>query len=713
MARIRKPKSTVYDKWSAGYYNTGYKSKGTTYSNSSFWMDDDFLSDSDEEKGSKLDLVKLAQYKKAISNFVRIVTGKDDINVKYSSGSDSYTDGKDVVISAKLDEKEFDSTVGLALHEGSHIALTDFDLVKREFNAMAMSLNQPTRKVALLALDYKNRAQNLGVRYPDEYSIIKQICDRVKDLVNIIEDRRIDRFVYDSAPGYQGYYTALYNKYFNAKAIDEALIKGVKNQSTWDDYMFHICNFANPNRRLDTLPKLRQIWNMINLPNISRLKSTQEVFELAIEIYRILSLELDLKEGNKPQENKNGQQPKGSGAGKGSSGEDQESEDAESSGASGDGEDGDEEGDDNLDIPNAPVQMSPKEQRALEKAVKAQQEFLENKMKKSKLSKTDSRKINAIEESNMTYTEVGGGVYENTNGKVHSKTSCMVVKGMNDRLLGSGLMNEHYSDGWASRSTEEAVAEGIVLGTLLGRKLKTRDEERTLVTTRLETGKIDSRLIAELGFGNDRVFSQALHSVVTPALIHISIDASGSMSGTRWCKAIKTATAIAKAATMSQSLQCVISIRGTYTPSRSNQMPLMWVVYDSSKDPFTVVKDKFKYLSASSSTPEGLCYEAVLKEIINTSNGKDTYFINFSDGEPGFSSSGCDYHGQYAIQHTKVQIDKMRKAGISILSYFISESHYTSSMEKFKTMYGPAASAINTENLNELAKSINNLFERR
>ena len=43
----------------------------------------------------------------------------------------SYTDGKKVTISAKLDDKLFDSTVGLALHEGSHILLSDFDFVKQ------------------------------------------------------------------------------------------------------------------------------------------------------------------------------------------------------------------------------------------------------------------------------------------------------------------------------------------------------------------------------------------------------------------------------------------------------------------------------------------------------------------------------------------------------------------------------------------------------
>jgi len=52
------------------------------------------------------DLIKLASYKRAISNFVRIVTNKQ-IPVKFSTGNDSYTDGSTVVISSKLDDAEF------------------------------------------------------------------------------------------------------------------------------------------------------------------------------------------------------------------------------------------------------------------------------------------------------------------------------------------------------------------------------------------------------------------------------------------------------------------------------------------------------------------------------------------------------------------------------------------------------------------------------
>ena len=106
--------------------------KFNNWSNSSFWLDEDFTSSGnsifdDYDEKPKVDLLKLAGYRRAIANFVSIVTGKS-IPVEFS-GTDSYTDGKRVNISAKLTDKEFDSAVGLALHEGSHIKLTDFKLL--------------------------------------------------------------------------------------------------------------------------------------------------------------------------------------------------------------------------------------------------------------------------------------------------------------------------------------------------------------------------------------------------------------------------------------------------------------------------------------------------------------------------------------------------------------------------------------------------------
>ena len=694
-----------YSRWGVDSFRTGYKSSAAKYSNSSFWMDDDFL-DTAQERGRSVDYVKLAGYKRAIGNFVRIVTGKDDIKVNYSSGNDSYTNGTTVVISSKLDEKEFDSTVGLALHEGSHIKLTDFKILKNQLNS-----NSPEMRAL-----WQWHRDTFG-----EHVEAYNIAAKVKDLVNIIEDRRIDRFVYTSAPGYQGYYKALYAKYFNAKEIDQALIRGMKVTSTWDDYIFHVCNFVNPNRTLDALPALRSVWNAIDIAKIARLKNTTEVYTLSEEIYKMIMTAVGgYQEDAKKAEDKKkeeGDEDMPGGSGMPGSGDSSEPNLDGGLPGSGDGE---------ADDDKAP--LTPKEQaaldkfkKALDKAIQAQKDFINGNIVKKKLSAKDAAKINAASESNMTYESVGGDVANETGGTIEGKkTNCMVVKGFSDKLIASNLLDRHINDkGYRATKKDEAIwiQEGVQLGTMLGKRLKTRDEERSLKTTRMETGRMDRRLIAELGFGNDKVFTQTAYNTVTPSLIHISLDASGSMSGKKWKSAIKTATAIAKACSMVQSMQCIISLRGCYEGAGYNAgAPLMWQLYDSRTDNFNTITNKFYLLDCNASTPEGLCFEAIMKDVIKMANGKDMYFINVSDGEPGYSNQDINYGNEYAVEHTRAQVNKMRANGIKVLSYFVSEggSEWGQGRSKkaFERMYGTGSEFIDTNNLNELSRSINKLFER-
>ena len=708
------------NKWTSGYYSSGYKSPyKSTYSNSSFWLDDDFLAKDDSlsiKEKATVNVVKLAAYKRAIGNFVRIVTNKDDIKVMYSSGNQSYTDGKQVVISAKLDEKEFDSTVGLALHEGSHIALTDFQVTKTNLLTSSSFIER-----------MKEWHTNI---FPGQVCDGYDVAAKIKDLVNIIEDRRIDRFVYDSAPGYQGYYKALYDKYFNAKEIDEALLNGVKCERTWDDYIFHIVNFANPNRQLNSLPALKDIWDTINIRDISRLKSTSAVFEVAGEVFKTICNDIGGLDGIQGSGPGDGQPEEDDKTNPGDGGDDvadiNEDENDEMGGAGADpnldiqGENTSESGGDAQAQQGKVDPKQAKKAKDLADAIQKQKDFLEGKIKKKSLSKSEASKVNAAAESNMTLESVGGDVPNDTGNTYTGKsTNCTVVKGISKTLIDSGLLGsqsqdpEEYKAHITKYGYTDYIAEGIVLGTLLGKRLKTRDEDRTLKTTRMETGRIDRRLVAELGFGNDHVFTQTIHNTVTPSLIHISVDASGSMCGSKWEASMKTAIAIAKAGSMISSMDVVISARGTMG-NYGNQTPLMWVVYDSRKDKFEQFRHKAYAVQAAGSTPEGLCFQAVMKEIIASAAGKEMYFINISDGEPGYSDANIQYGGDYANRHTKAQIDKMRANGIKVLSYFVSDSDYgmDRSRVRFQEMYGKNAEMIDINNLTQLSTSLNKLFIR-
>ena len=140
-------------------YSIGTK---TNTSNSSFWMDDtygrrtsifDGWDDEDVEvKKPAVDTIALAAYRRSVANFVNIVTGRNDIPVTFNDGNDSYTDGKKVVISTNVKDKNFDSIVGLALHEGSHIKLSDFDFLKELAGGYVIN-----KEVILKAGKKKNR----------------------------------------------------------------------------------------------------------------------------------------------------------------------------------------------------------------------------------------------------------------------------------------------------------------------------------------------------------------------------------------------------------------------------------------------------------------------------------------------------------------------------------------------------------------------------
>lgn len=201
----------------------------------------------------------LAQIQKGISNFIKILIGQD-IPVTYAINGESMTDGKFVYIAAHLTKDNLDYAVGLALHEASHILLTDFDFLK------------------------KNNTTILKYRYGVE----EKDLDNVSTLINFIEDKRIDNYVYTTAPGYQFYYEELYRKSFYNKIVDNNLQNGVFKTPTWDSYLFRIINIFNKNSDLEALPSLKEVYDTIDISNISRLKTTIDSVVVAVKIYNLI-----------------------------------------------------------------------------------------------------------------------------------------------------------------------------------------------------------------------------------------------------------------------------------------------------------------------------------------------------------------------------------------------------------------------------------------
>ena len=696
---------------------------------SSFWLDRSIWDDVDQEvtkvEKKSNDLMKLMSYKRSISNFVNIVTGQP-IPVTFNGrGEDSYTDGNQVVISAKMNDKEFDPVVGLALHEGSHVKLTNFTTLKElmDNNVFPSSM-----------IDFFNSFktdEGSEFNYTQEwYDNKDQIIHNLKQLLNYVEDRRIDNYIYKSAPGYRGYYEAMYNKYFHSNVVDKGLKSSEHRTETWSSYMFRLINITNKNRDLNALKGLRKIWNLLDLKNISRLRTTDDALELAGEIYMVIqnNVNKDMDQMPEPQKGGDGQGQDDTDGKSDMSSDDNPTADAPPMEGNGmgkgkdskgdDGDDGnstDDKGSQSTGLGNkngAGGNFSPlndRQKKMLENAIKKQEKFLDGDIQKTTISKSDKKKLDTLDQADIETEVTGKGLEQGYYRNASQGVQTYVIKNVTKNLIDSGIV-PHLGT-WRVDQNDTAIRKGITLGTILGKKLKTRNEERINNTPRMKSGKLNGRMLHEIGFGNFQIFDQININTATPCLLHISIDASSSMGGDKWYNTQTAAVAIAKAASMTDNMNVVISFRGIYYNSGQGCQPLMMIAYDSRKDKFQKIQNLFKFISPSGTTPEGLCFEAILKELVKTKNGTDSYLINFSDGWPGFDNKEISYGGQYAVDHTAEQVKKVRQAGVGVLSYFISDGYYGSSKTQFEKMYGKDSEFINVDNMTQLAKTLNKKFE--
>ena len=699
---------------------------------SSFWADNDWdnrrtdiLDDVEVPKKKGVDHIKLASYRRAISNFVTIVTNQSDIPVRFQSNDNSYADGKVVTIGSKIDEKNFDPVVGLALHEGSHIKLSDFDFLRNLESNIPQEVFLDGEKVGFGKWD---------------------VVGHIKSLLNYVEDRRIDYYVFSNSPGYKGYYHSMYDKYFHSKVIDKALLTDSHTSLDWDSYIMRIINLTNKNRRLDVLPNLDKIYTLIfGGGRVKKLSSTEDAFNVAVEIYRLIIEvlpEVTYDENGNPIDTSGMDSSGESGGGNGDAGtelSDDEFQDLLDNMDSQDGMGGSDSGS-SIEIPSTSdsnhsasgtdekgnqIELTPKQQKQLMNHIEKQKDFNNGDTKKvGKLTKKDSAIVKTMEEAGVENVKAGEGIggreYDYSRGEYlpGKGTEVIYVKKLTQTMIDENLFpsvlrgrNSYY---YNSDRDNEMMSQGLSLGTKLGRKLQVRGESRDLKWTRLNSGKIDKRLIAELGFGNERVFNTTFVDKYSDAFLHISVDASGSMGGDKWFKTMISTIAICKAVDMIQGVDVMVTFRSTHDTNQRGGVtrPLILVAYDSRVDKFTKVKKMFPSIYPGGTTPEGLCFEAIMKDVIPTSNNRDSYFLNISDGMPMFSNSELNYYHQDAVEHTRTQVDNFRKMGIKVLSYFVSDSSYgrEDNVRDFKRMYGKDAEMIDLSSVVQISKTMNEKF---
>jgi len=728
-------------------YEHSYGAQGTNRF-SRFWMGNRFDNWKIKTSGdtSNQDLMKLSSIKKSIANFVRILTN-ENIPVKFQVMRDgdkgtSGTSGKEVLISSDL--SNFDVTCGLALHEGTHCMKqpigSDFNLIKKVIDSPMSFFPAPF--VSDLCAKYTKKDDN-GKWVKTSKTDLNSSYPFLKSIHNWLEDRRIDTWTYINAPGYRGYYTALYDEYFNSKEVGQLLESKEFRTADWNAYNARLINITNPKTDLDALPGLREIWNLIDLANISRLKNSEGALKLAVEVITIIEkytppvpLE-DMEKEGEGEEGDESKDGKGKGDGKGKPGdmdgkgssEDEAEETEEERKANEEKamtkEQIEEENEKRRKEEAASQSMDKKDKEKAKEQIQKQKDLINGKTDKKGITQQQSSMVEAIDQAGTTTKEVNAGVKRNTkaqktmgnqnqyadaNQGVGRKIKVVVVRDMTKGFIETDPF-KIFARQYQSSENEKSVREGIVLGTQLGRKLQIRNEERTTKFTRLNNGKMDKRLIHGLGYGAEQVFEQTMIERFNPVFVHLSIDASGSMDGSKWFNTQKAVVAIAKAASMVSNLNVQISYRMTQHTTPEH-LPLMLIAYDSRKDSFNKVKTLFKHLEPNGTTPESLCFAAIEEEIISGGKSHDSFFINFSDGAPGFSNGSISYGGDSARRHTREQVNKMTRRGINVMSYFISGG-WGGGISEFKEMYGKHAVDIQVDQLVPLAKTLNKMFSTK
>jgi hypothetical protein len=585
----------------------------------SYWVN---LDDFDKKNPEQLAKIQLG-----ISNFVQILTGKN-IPVEFASQDEtSQTDGETVIIGANIKETTINPTVGIALHEASHIVMTDFKWLNKGFD---------------------EECAKRGITSEGGLGVISL-------LLNYVEDRRIDYNIYKKAPGYRVYYEEMYQKYFYDKTIDSAVKSQAYRDNNVESYLFRIINILNKNTDLDALPGLREIYNIIDIKNINRLKSTQDAFEVAFDMFKVIDKGIN----NTPEEKSNNEGKEGE----------------ESSGAT--------------------IKDS------WGKQFSKQKDFINHKIKKGKVGRKLKEQVNNIVDAQTNVPEREGS----------SVLPFVVTDDWEKYFSIDGRKNipRHVSYFYSSQLSTQSLNKGINYGKQLLKNVKIFNEQRNDISENQKRGKIQNKKLYKAPFSED-IFFKRQKPQTKKVKLHLSVDMSGSMAEGFYGETLPLLVSMGYMALYLDNFDISITFRDFDRVNYCSKTEIILAyAFDSEKNTLSELK-QLKNAFPRGGTPEGICYNHIIDNMQFNQN-TDNYFLNISDGMP---SPYFDGFGD-TEEITKNSIGKMRRLGVGVMSFFISTpdinpAYYTLIKKSFKNMYGQGAQFINTKDMRVISKAINKLL---
>lgn len=674
-------------------------------SHSAFWIGDNIDELLEKVEAGSIEYVeRLRKVQRATGNFVKIVTGRE-IPVIYSSGNQSYTDGKNVVLSADIDPTKLDAMVGTALHEGTHCLLSNESLaflpeMHKNFSTWikGMPIEQHANRLGI-AITSKDVTPTFG-KHGDT------VVDHVMLVMNVLEDRRIDLWMYQNAAGYRPYYEAMYNEYWHSPKIDDMLRAPEARESAVHNYILFVINMTNQHFDAQAMPGLAEIrriadlsekgltargdddkgWKQwkyaVNGLNGADFTRFPKLFADSVRIVEIIyEMSTKVEASVKPDK---GDMQEGDGAG-----------------------DGDANGNDlpNMDggLPRR-IKISAED---MKKLLEKQRKFLNHDIDKKEVDHKTKQQLDQMDATNATVVEVEGEFLPRG-----AKAKVIVYRDVNrDTVCKDGFpfryAGSYRAGNERNPEMESALREGKRMGAVLAHRIRVMQDERPLVFNRQEHGKLDKRRVAQIGAGAVDVFAFTVIERKKPANLWLDVDFSGSMYGEKASNAMAVAVAIAYAAEKTRTLNVTIAVR-----DGGNDCARVAILYDSRKTQFARFADLLPYVSPMGGTPESLAFEAIKDEMMKMYKDERKFFINLSDGEPGhafiYKGKSYSYGGEGAYKHTRQLMNDFRVAGIKVMSYFIGASNYEHAA--FKKMYGQDARFIDPKSVGQIVATVNKLL---
>lgn len=667
-------------------------------------------SDYDE---NSLKLLRLLNIRRGIANFVSIVGGRN-VPVKFSSGDQSYTDGESVVVSASTNPDEFDSMVGLAIHEASHIRMSAPVLM---FNRLvADNTDWVTRRpFDKFFTPIMNLAQ---AKYGPNHSVnevFKMVWDNFHTILNILEDRRIDSWLYQTAPGYRPYYEDYYERLFYSDYVKLAVHHPEFRKPTWDSYRCHMLNIHTEWADRTALPGLDKIYDIVNIKNIDRYTTREEYakfveFNDQFNLNRNNAPPMILEDARKilliilehcpvltspPESNDEKGNEESPPARRIAKQLMKMLNDAQAN------------KDPNLDPGGQGIQIDineilkniPKDEadalkQAMEKALARVGGAVKGNIHKKQLEGDSEQILKTLESSNAVLRE----------GEVSTVDKCHVI--FYRKVTPSNIDGMPFYAKYGQ--FQENVTNGVAMGRVLAYRLRIMNDESLTTFPYQRFGRVDKKRLHAIPSGDERVFTRTHIEKIKPVLIDLTLDGSGSMGGEKWNRTMALAVALAVASSKIRSLDIRITLRAT------SSSPWIAILYDSRSQNIRDFLTMVPFISYSGGTPEGLTFDAIREELVEKVKNTRRFFVNISDGEPAYSFTNVNgqhvnYWGHAAGEHTRHRIKELREMGVTILSYYVEDGH-SPNTEVFKRMYGKDARFIDVTSITDIARTLNEMF---